>query len=238
MNLSDKLVQIAENTTKIYGEGRADGYDTGKAEGYEEGYEVGYNEGFNTSSGINVLNTMIDRSITEINIPNEVTTVGNYAFCRCEKVKKVNIHNNVTSLGGHAFNGIGINQAINKVIIPDSVTQIGANCFVWSGIKTFIISKNLKLVEPWVFAGCTQTIAYDFSRHTFIPELLDINAFEYLFNYNKAKIIVPPALYYEWREATNWQVYKDYIVRTQNKNEPIQSKFNIYVYFKWMSVQN
>ena len=42
-------------------------------------------------------------SITSINLPNGLTTIGNYAFNRCSKVTSINIPYGVTSIGNWAF---------------------------------------------------------------------------------------------------------------------------------------
>ena len=38
-------------------------------------------------------------------IPNSVTSIGSYAFCRCSRLTSVTIPNSVTSIGNYAFNG-------------------------------------------------------------------------------------------------------------------------------------
>ena len=49
------------------------------------------------------LNALIDRSITEITIPDGVTEIGENAFSKCENLESVVIQSSVTSIGKHAF---------------------------------------------------------------------------------------------------------------------------------------
>jgi len=65
-------------------------------------------------------------SIKSIQIGNEVTSIGNYAFASCENVKTVSIGSQVTSIGIRSFEGC---QKFTSLILPNLVTTIGANAF-------------------------------------------------------------------------------------------------------------
>ncbi len=195
---------------------------------------------------------LIDRTVREIKIPYGVTKIGKNAFYACEDLVKVEIPDSVayidngafwlcnnlvdfsipygvTTIGNTAFNGVGRNGVIDKLVIPDSVTSLGGDAFSASGVKRFIVSKNLNKIESGTFGGILACEAYDFSRHESVPVLANVNAFDSMIAYNKARILVPAALYDEWIEATNWATYKDYIVPVGGKAKPDQSKFNVYV---------
>ena len=165
-----------------------------------------------------VTRALIDRSITEIVIPEGVDEVGNFAFCGCNLVRYIDIPDGLTSIGSQSFNGVGGTYGADgkgpdgEVIIPDSVNVLGTNAFVWSGVRKFVISKNVNFINESTFGGCSKCVLYDFSRHESVPTLKDVNAFNQMPNYNKAKIYVPPELYEEWVVATNWATYADYIV--------------------------
>ena len=60
-------------------------------------------------------------AITEYNIPNSVTSIGDSAFSGCTRLTSVTIPNSVTSIGYWAFNGC---TNLTSVTIPDSVTFI------------------------------------------------------------------------------------------------------------------
>ena len=196
----EKASQIAENEEKIYAKGQTQGYEKGFSEGASEKQQI--------------INAFIDRSIMEVNIPHGVTKIGNYAFCGCHNVVKFTIPDSVTAIENHACNGIGTAKGLDEVVMPDSITTMGSHAFVWSGVKKFVISKNIDKIEASVFDGCSKCELYDFSRYEAVPSLVNVNAFDRMINYKKAKILVPAALYDEWIVATNWSVYADYIERS------------------------
>ena len=64
--------------------------------------------------------------ITQYTIPNSVTTIGHYAFYKCNSLTSVTIGNGVTTIGGWAFSDC---TSLTSVTIHDSVTMIGDEAF-------------------------------------------------------------------------------------------------------------
>ena len=67
-----------------------------------------------------------DNEITDLVIPNSVTSIKNYAFYSCIGLASVNIPNSVTSIGDSAFENC---TGLTSVTIPNSVTSIGREAF-------------------------------------------------------------------------------------------------------------
>ena len=65
-------------------------------------------------------------SFASVTIPNSVTSIGSYAFDGCTSLTSVTIGNGVTSIGNWAFDGC---TSLISVTIPDSVTSIGRGAF-------------------------------------------------------------------------------------------------------------
>ena len=64
--------------------------------------------------------------VTDLVIPNEVTSIGDYKFYGCSRLRSVTIPDSVTSIGNYAFSNCG---SLTSVTIPDSVTSIGNYAF-------------------------------------------------------------------------------------------------------------
>ena len=69
---------------------------------------------------------MDGKEITDLVIPNSVTSIGDYAFRGCSGLTSVTIPNSVTSIGDYAFQNC---SGLTSVTIPNSVTSIGSGAF-------------------------------------------------------------------------------------------------------------
>ena len=65
-------------------------------------------------------------SLTSIEIPDSVTSIGYEAFSNCYSLTSIEIPDSVTSIGGYAFYGC---SSLTSIEIPDSVTSIGVYAF-------------------------------------------------------------------------------------------------------------
>ncbi len=65
-------------------------------------------------------------SLTQINIPNSVTSIGNTAFADCSSLTQITIPDTVTSIKNATFMNC---SSLTQVDIPDTVTSIGVSAF-------------------------------------------------------------------------------------------------------------
>ena len=63
---------------------------------------------------------------SHVTIPDGVTSIGDYTFHGCRRLKSITIPDGVTSIGDYAFYGC---RKIKSISIPDSVTSIGDYTF-------------------------------------------------------------------------------------------------------------
>lgn len=202
-NISAILTQIAENEPKIYHAGYLKGKSEGGGGDTEAAYEQGVADGKAYAEAVTM--SMIDRSITEIDIPVGVTTIGSYCFSYCGKLKKITIPEGVKSIGANAMNG----TALTELTLPMSCENVGTysiyNCV---NLKSITFG-NIKTISSNALGANTRCTLYDFTRCEAVPTLNNTNAFNSI-NAN-AKILVPASLYDEWIAATNWSNFADYI---------------------------
>ena len=94
------------------------------------------------------------QEITEINIPNSVTTIGEYAFYNCTSVNSVTFGNSVNSIGAYAFSGC---ESITAIEIPNSVKVINQYAFYNSTELTSITLGNaITDIGYCAFHNCTK----------------------------------------------------------------------------------
>ena len=108
-------------------------------------------------------------------IPEGVTTIGNWAFCWCNYLEQVTIPSSVTRIGKYAFHWC---KALTQVVIPSSVTHIedhafhnctnleqvtissgvtsiGYAAFAWcNALVKLTIPESTTSIEDWAFRGC------------------------------------------------------------------------------------
>ena len=80
--------------------------------------------------------------LTSIEIPNSVTTIGQSAFSGCTGLTSIEIPNSVTTIEWGAFDGC---SGLTSIEIPNSVTTIGRNAF--AGFSGRVILNSSAIVE-------------------------------------------------------------------------------------------
>ena len=81
----------------------------------------------------NILDECSSEAEGAIIIPDNVTSISNWAFDGCTGLTSITIPDSVTSIENNAFNGC---TGLTSITIPDSVTSIGNSAFSGcSGLK-------------------------------------------------------------------------------------------------------
>ena len=129
----------------------------------------------------------------------------NYAY-RCA-VRKIVITNDVR-IDKYAFYEC---YSLSSITIPETVTYIGENAFYGCySLANITFPSGIKTINANAFRSCYGMKCYDFSVCTAVPTLSATGTFSY--HADDFEIRVPAALADEWKAATNWSTYADYIV--------------------------
>ncbi len=92
--------------------------------------------------------------LTSVTIPDSVTTLGKYAFYNCDNLSSVTIGNSVATIGNSAFSGCGL----TSITIPDSVTAIEDSTFYsCSNLVNATLGNSVATIGNYAFAGCGLT---------------------------------------------------------------------------------
>ena len=91
--------------------------------------------------------------VTELVIPEGVTSIGAYAFVGCSGLTDVTIPDGVTTIGAGAFLGC---NGLMELLLPGSIVRIGSSAFSGcSGLTEVEIPHGVKAIGGSVFSDCS-----------------------------------------------------------------------------------
>ena len=92
-------------------------------------------------------------ALTQVTIPDGVTSIGEGAFSDCSALTQVTLPDGVTSIGEGAFSDC---SALTQVTLPDGVTSIGeyafSRCFALTQVT---IGNSVESIGNYAFEGCS-----------------------------------------------------------------------------------
>ena len=99
-------------------------------------------------------NAFLESSLIRITIPDSVTSIGDYAFSKCESLTSIVISDNLTSIGNYVFYNC---TKLNSIAIPDSVTSIGSYAFSnCTGLTSVTIGNGVTSIGSGAFDSCSK----------------------------------------------------------------------------------
>ncbi len=122
----------------------------------------------------------------ELDIPDSVTKIGNYAFLDSAHLSGVSIPEGATEIGDYAFMNCR-NTELTRIDLPESVKSIGANAFQGCGGLTSInIPEGVEVIGPYTFNSCGRL------SDVSLPDSLEvIGDFAFLGCDNLNKVTIP-----------------------------------------------
>ncbi|MBO5394698.1 MAG: leucine-rich repeat protein [Clostridia bacterium] len=94
-----------------------------------------------------------NKSITRVNIGNNVLVIEDYAFYYCSNLAEIKLSNNLSSIGTYAFKWTGL----ASLILPRTLQTIGVKAFEGCNdllSVTFANNSTLKSIDNYAFHGC------------------------------------------------------------------------------------
>jgi hypothetical protein len=161
--------------------------------------------------------TLIDEEGTEIKdyvIPDDVTSIGIYAFQNWSGLTSVAIPGSVASIGDYAFSGC---SALTSVTIPNSVTSIGGYAFYnCTGLNTITIGCSVTSIGDYAFANISNlTDVYCYAES--VPTS---NNSTFYNSYISGVILHVPAASVDLYKKTGfWKTFKDIVAIVETPSE-------------------
>ncbi|MBR2585415.1 MAG: leucine-rich repeat domain-containing protein [Thermoguttaceae bacterium] len=91
--------------------------------------------------------------LIKLTIPDSVSSIENGAFAGCTHLTTIMIPDSVTSIGNKAFDGC---ESLTKLTIPNSVTSIGDEAFMdCTSLIKLTIPNSVTSIGEGAFSGCT-----------------------------------------------------------------------------------
>lgn len=98
------------------------------------------------------------RNLKKVTIPDSVTALGELAFFRCESLRTITLGNGITAIGENTFYGC---TSLKTIEIPESVTEIVSHAFYdCSALNEIIIPTSVRTFGEEIFTGADNVKIY------------------------------------------------------------------------------
>ena len=122
------------------------------------------------------LSKLLDRTITEVVIPSDVTKIGKYAFSECRSLNKATLPNTVTLIDNYAFQYC---QNLETINLPNTIISLGVGCFMQcAALKIALDLSNLTRLYEATFFNCREITNVNIGSKITI---IDKQVFQYCF---------------------------------------------------------
>ena len=103
-------------------------------------------------------------SLTEIKLPDSLTSIDYWAFKDCSSLTEINFPDSLTSIYGWAFKGC---SSLTEINFPDSLTYIGDRAFYGCTSLTEInFPDSLTSIDSYAFAYCSSLKKITYHKKT------------------------------------------------------------------------
>ena len=148
----------------------------------------------------------LNKYITNIRLPNDLTSIGSYAFNICKNLALTELPSGITSIGSNAFNYC---TRLALTELPSGITSIGSDVFAsCTSLTEMTCLGNITSIGNYSFNGCTNLAKFALPNTTSVPTLSSTSAFTNTpIASGTGYIYVPDNLVESFKSATNWSTY-------------------------------
>jgi hypothetical protein len=155
--VANESYSLKEEVEKITADQLQPGTDAATSIFYSQSSNISSFDEFKYFTGVNSIKSYtfyFCHNLTNITIPESVTTIGKGVFSLCSRLTSVTIPNSVTTIGKGVFS---LCSRLTSVTIPNSVTTIGETAFYQCARLTSVsIPDSVTSIEQSAFNGCTR----------------------------------------------------------------------------------
>lgn len=143
-------------------------------------------------------------SLTDVKLNDSMTYLSSQAFNSCTSLTSIVLPSKLNTIDSGAFAGSGL----TSIDIPDTVTNIGDYAFQNTKITDVVLPSGLKALRRDSFNGCSNLKTVKVTGP--LPSVMGVRVFA---NCTSLETIYVPNDYLEdYKSATNWSEYADYMV--------------------------
>ena len=90
-------------------------------------------------------------TLNKVTLPDSLKSIGDSAFCYCERLKSIIIPDSVTEIGPYAFSWC---RSAETLVLSNSMTVIPEHAFYALSIKTLVIPEGIAEIQEYAFCHC------------------------------------------------------------------------------------
>lgn len=149
----------------------------------------------------------IDISLTEL--PDSITSIGDYGFYGCTNLALTKLPSNLISLGSNAFRSC---TGLTSIELPSGITSIQSNVFNGcSNLRTVKILGKITSIGSSAFALCSSLSEMVIPNIISVPSLSSSSFKNTAIANGTGYIYIPDTLVTQMQSSTNWSTYASQI---------------------------